>query len=187
MTERVFGGVLCMVLCISCSSGNGRQPAEPIPNVPDDQQRTISRSELDWRWPFRVGTGTVGCLSGAVVFRANGVDYALNDAAKARGFSAVDSIWLTQHSGPPRNPFKGMKQDQRMQVFARVAACRAGAPGGQVAEAQCRQRVRDAHQLNDDQLKQIEAEGEERRWPPLPAQRKDLGPLLEAGQRLCQG
>jgi hypothetical protein len=36
-------------------------------------------------------------------------------------------------------------------------------------------------------LTQIEDEGHERLWPPLPRQPKDLGPLVDAGLKLCQG
>jgi len=36
-------------------------------------------------------------------------------------------------------------------------------------------------------MKQIEDEGHERRWPPLPRKPKDLSPLVDAGLKLCPG
>jgi hypothetical protein len=188
LMEQRCCSLFVALLCVACNGDADRRATpDPIPGIPAIQQRAVSRSEFDWRWPFTVGAGTVGCSSGAAVFRANGVDYALNDVARANGFSALDQIWLTQHSGPPSNPLKAMNQDQRMRVFARAAACDDGTRRSAAEALPCRQRLREAHQLTGDELKQIEVEGVERRWPPLPANLKDLGPLVEAALRLCQG
>jgi hypothetical protein len=41
--------------------------------------------------------------------------------------------------------------------------------------------------LTDDELKQIDAEGRERLWPPLLPRRADLSPVIDAGIKLCRG
>ena len=64
---------------------------DPIPEVPRQQQRTVDRSEFRWQWPFTVGTGTLGCVDGAIVFRSAGTNYALNP-------------WRGRGALPPTNP-----------------------------------------------------------------------------------
>ena len=176
-----YARVFCVLaLSSACSSGGARTIADPIPDIPRNQQRTIDRSELGLSWPLSVGTGTLGCSSGAVVFRAGGVNYALNDAARSRSLAAVDPIWQFQSSGPPSNPLKGVNQDQRMRVFSESAACDRGADA-----SICKQRLRATARLSEADLKQIEAEGVERRWPPLERPRIRIDPLVAAGLKLC--
>ena len=66
-----------------------------------DQQQTIVRAAVEKSWPLTVGRGTLGCQSGAVVFRFNGVSYAVNDAARAQGFVSIDGIRGVRPSLPP--------------------------------------------------------------------------------------
>ena len=176
-----------VIVLLACFGGCERQPqsvTDPIPDIPVNQQRTIARSEFGWQWPLSVGVGTLGCVSGAVVLRTDNVTYALNDAASARGFASVQPAQVTVDSGP-RNPLGRVKQETRMQIFAKAAACNGTA--SDISAPACRQGLRDTHGLSDDELKQIEAEGRERRWRPLPPEYRSLKPLVEAGLKLCSG
>jgi hypothetical protein len=172
--------------CLACAVACGGSPrvANPIPDVPLSQQRAVSRNDFSWQWPFIVGVGTLGCKSGAVIFRSDSTNYAVNDAAAAQGFASARPLQLTVDAGP-RNPLARIKQETRMQIFARSAAC--GAPAGQASASAgpCRQRLRETHGLSEDELKQIDAEGNERRWRPLAAEYTNLAPLVEAGLALC--
>ncbi len=150
--------------------------ADPIAGIAENQQRAVGRNDFPRRWPFTVGTGTLGCVDGALVFRASGVTYALNDAAASRGFASAEPIRLTQHL-PPSNPLTRLTQERRTQIFSQSSAC--------AGSGRCRQRVRDAHALSDAELAQVEAEGQERRWPPLTPNRITLAPVIDAGMKLC--
>jgi len=170
-----------LVLLTSLAACGGAPPiTDPIPGIPPAQQRVIARYELDWQWPLTVGVGTLGCDSGAVVFRTGGSSYAVNDAARARGFASIEPIHLTQAQGLPSNPLKGVNQDRRMQIFRESTAC-------SDADARCRQQVRARYGLSEADLKQVDFEGVERLWPPLASKRKDLGRLVDAGLKLCPG
>jgi hypothetical protein len=139
----------------------------------------VNRSEFRYAWPLSIGVGTLGCVGNAVVFRANGVSYALNEAAASRGFAAVAPIRQTQGSGPPANPLRRLTQDNRMRIFSAFAACE----GANAAD--CQRRVRIANALSEAEMTQIDAEGKERFWPPLEPKRIDLQPLIDAGVKLC--
>ena len=182
MRRRTWILVL-FVFCGGCGSrSNG--VTDPIADLPLNQQRTIARSEFDWRWPLTVGQGTVGCDGGAVVFRSGNVTYSLNEAARAKGFAPVTPLQATVQSAA-QNPLPQVRQDTRMQIFAQAVGCDRTAATSPTTASACRQRLRDAHQLSDDQLKQIEAEGAQRRWPPLAPEYRSLAPVLEAGLKLC--
>lgn len=177
------------LLALLCACGGGssaRQITDPIPDVPSTQQRAVSRHDFGWYWPLAAGAGTLGCSSGAVVFRAAGVTYALNDAAKARRYADVTSIHNAASSAPT-NPLKRLRQDDRMRIFADAAAC--PEPRSMQAERgdACAQRLLTTYRISDPELRQIQAEGQERRWPPLTPSRVDLKPLVDAGLELCSG
>ena len=155
--------------------------ADVIGGVPSHQHRAISRTDFPTEWPFSMNSGLLGCDSGAVVFRAVGVTYALNDAARRRGFEEIARIRLLQPSPPPTNPLKGVNQDIRMAIYKEAAACGNGA-----VASQCRQRVRERRALTDAQLSEIEAEGVERIWPPNQRGLVSLEPIVEAGLKLCR-
>jgi hypothetical protein len=166
---------MLLVLLAGCAA---EAIQDPIPDVPLSQQRAVTRSDFDWRWPFSVGVGTLGCQSGAVVFRHAGANYALNEEATARGYGSVQSIRMPESSRPPSNPLSRLKQEQRMEIFAASARCNTES---------CRRQLQETHRVSAAELKQIEDEGHERTWAPLPRKPKDLGPLVEAGLKLCQG
>jgi hypothetical protein len=180
MPHRPWGLIL-LVLFTACGESRSQRIADPIPDVPANQQRTIARTEIGWKWPLSVGVGTLGCISDAVVFRAGGVTYALNQAATSRGFAPLDPIWATQSSGP-RDPLKRLTQDQRMRIFAEASVCeKAKLPN----QSDCQQRILVTHGLLEQELKQIDAEGRERAWPPLSPMRRSVAPLVDAGLTLC--
>jgi hypothetical protein len=77
MTQRPAALTLLLFFA-ACGESRPPQIADPIADIPGTQQRTVTRSER-WDWPFTVGTGTLGCTSGAVVFRAGGVSYSVNE------------------------------------------------------------------------------------------------------------
>jgi len=176
--QRLASAGCAAVIWLSGCSGRSQAVRDPIAGIPEHQQRTVTRSDFDWRWPFAVGTGTLVCDSGAVVFRSGGTNYALNDAASARGYTRLQDIWLDRTGGPPSNPLGRLKQETRVQIFAQAAGCRAPV---------CRDRIRAQHAVSEQELAQIEAEGQERFWPPLERPRRSLAPLLEAGLKLCTG
>ena len=131
----------------AAACGPGANLADPIPEIPRAQQRTIDRSELRWQWPFTVGTGTLGCVDGAIVFRSTGTSYALNDLARSRGFASNESIRQIGASGPPSNPLSRLTQADRERIFAESIACERSpanwsGPKGATAPPRCLARRR---------------------------------------------
>lgn len=173
-----------VVLLQACAGGSDDALRDPIPDVPPSRQRTVTRGEFDLRWPLTVGTGTLGCTSGAVLFRSGGVTYALNGAARTRRYAAVGSIQQARSSAPT-NPLKRLDQDERMRIFAAADACERADRASALRLDSCGQRLLRTYALSEPELRQIQAEGQERRWPPLSPARADLTPLVDAGLRLC--
>jgi hypothetical protein len=170
-------GVVAVALAAACSGNAPRVVEDPIPDLPPSQQRTVTRSDFDWRWPFSVGVGTLGCQSGAVVFRHRSTNYALNEAAAKHGYASPQSITMPEASRPPTNPLSRLKQERRMQIFVASTKC---------STEPCRKQLQATAGISAAELKQIEEEGHERVWPPLPRKPKDLAPLVDAGLKLCQ-
>lgn len=186
---RIWSAPRSALVFILIAGGCGAErdlsaPLDPIPDLPRSAQRKVSRGELGLQWPFEVGQGTIGCAAGAVVFRSQGIDYALNDAAKSLGFRPVEPIWEFRTEGWPSNPLKRIPQDQRKKIFTDFVACKKDLTPG-FSEDPCKQRARQFVNLTDAELQQIEAEGIERRWPPQSPNRKSLDPLLKMAAQLC--
>ena len=176
-------------LAVVAVAGCGRQApavADPVEGVPLAQQRTITRNEIGYKWPFNMGAGTIACDGGALFFRADGTTYALSRSAGTRGYANVDAIRRVQESGPPSDPVGRLTQDVRVKMFADLSACggAGGATGSQRA-AECRTRIRERAGVSETELSKIEAEGVERNWPPLPRILMSLDPISEAGRLLC--
>jgi hypothetical protein len=172
------------VALLCCACGGQRDLSDPIDGFPASQQETIARRTIDKDWPLTVGRGTLGCLSDAVVFRANGVNYAVNDAARAMGFASIDPIRGSRPSPPPSNPLGRIVQDERMKVFAELSACGSLTP--LESQNDCTRRLGARYRLNDAELRQIAAEGTERFWPPLQRPKADLQLLTDRGAKLCK-
>lgn len=171
---------LLVILACGCD-GPGRI-TDPIGDVPVAQQRLITRQQYGWRWPFIVGLGTLACSDDAVLFRANGATYGLNPVARARGFGNPDSIRGAAGLAPT-NPLRRLPQDTRMRVFRAVESCRQD----QTDTAHCRAQVMAQFGLSPAELSQVDAEGRERHWPPLPAELMTLEAILRDGAALCMG
>jgi hypothetical protein len=185
MREHLVG--FCLLLTFgACGERRAAPVTDRIRSIPYEAQRRVSRAELGLLWPLKPGTGTIGCLSGAIVFRTGGIDYALNDLAKSRGFVAIDRIWESRSEGPPSNPLKRITQDRRKQIFAELRACEKTRPESSLHVSVCKQRLRQSTPLSEDDLRQIESEGVERLWPPQAPARKSTEPLLALGLKLCQ-
>ena len=183
------GPVPAVLLGITATwlAGSGRgveTVADPVQGVPLAQQRTITRNEVGYKWPFNMGAGTIACDAGALFFRADGTTYALSRGAGTRGYANVDAIRRVQGSGPPSDPVSRLTQDVRMKLFADVSGCATGVAGSQLAAA-CRTRIRERGGVSDSELTKIEAEGVERNWPPLPPVLMSLDVITEAGRMLC--
>lgn len=168
--------VATLLACGACG-GAAEVPTDPIEGFPAAQQQTIMRATVDKDWPLTVGRGTLGCQSGAVVLRFNGVSYAVNDAARAQGFASIDGIRGDRPSPPPTHPLSRITQEKRMEVFADLARC--------AASTDCTNMVGARHRLTSSDLRLILDEGNERLWPPLERSKADLKPLVDRGLKLC--
>jgi hypothetical protein len=175
------GLILLLALCCTC-----RGVPDPAHGIPLNQQRVVTQADFGADWPFEPAAGTLACIAGAVVFRAQGVDYALNEAASSRGYAPPGALVRMQRSRPPTNPLPGVRQDQRQKIFAASMQCDRQAAGTGTDGSACKQRLRDAMKLSDGDLRQIEAEGQERVWPPVPPRRQSVQPIVEAGSHLCR-
>jgi hypothetical protein len=181
-------GVWIVLVAVTVACGSGRDLEDHIAGMPTTAQRTITRSELGWQWPFDPWVGTIGCGDGAAVFRAGGVSYGLNRRALERGFLSADPIRVSKGLGPPSDPVGRLTQEARMKIFAAVRACdRATGSAETAAGASCRQRITDSHGISGSELTRVDAEGMERGWPPLERPLLPLDPVLTEAMKLCAG
>jgi len=176
LDSRSIPGFVLLVAMAAC----GRESArinDPIAGVPLARQRAVSRTEFGFRWPLSVGVGVLACdQQGTILFRTQGTTYALT----ASGNRAADlaPYRILEPTGPPTNPLRRIKQNDRMAVFASVMSC---GPRDTSCSNAALQRVG----LTRDEWTQIETEGRERRWPPLTRDPMPLDPLIAAGRPLC--
>ena len=102
--ENEFGSIeeLLAASALILSEPAPPEPQPPPPAPPPPPPGYVSRAQLGAAWPFSVAAGVVRCeLGGAVVFRANGVDYAINGTARGLDrWAEVDDIWLDDPSIP---------------------------------------------------------------------------------------
>jgi hypothetical protein len=185
---RLVQAAVVSIAAVS-QAGCGRSTpvvSEPVPGVPTAQQRTITRTELGYQWPFTVGVGTVACDGGALAFRSGAKTYALSREAGTRGYANVDAIRQVQGGGPPSDPVSRLTQDVRMNLFAQTSAC-GNAPDGERSRrgSDCKARVRERSGVSDSELTRIEAEGVERNWPPLKPVLISLDAVIAAAGQLC--
>jgi hypothetical protein len=173
-----------IVAAIACGACAGDAVTDPIDGFPAAQQRAVARPQFGLDWPFETAAGTLACRDGAVAFRANGETYALNDAAANLGFRAVGGVVRIQRGGPPSHPLSRVRQDERQRIFRVSMLCERSSTGDLVTR--CKTELRDSSGVTSAELDQIEAEGRERLWPPLPERRVSLEPLVKAGLKLCE-
>jgi hypothetical protein len=180
--------VIAALAAVALAACGRQQPAvaDPVEGIPLAQQRTITRNEIGYKWPFEMGVGTIACDGGALFFRTAGTTYALSRGAGTRGYASVDAIRREQGSGPPSDPVSRLTQDARIKLFAQASACDSDArAAGSPRAAECRARLRERHGLSEGELTKIEAEGVERNWPPLPPIQMSLDPIVDAARPLC--
>ena len=163
------------VVAMSAAACGADGPGDLIDGFPPAQQETVRRSS--WRaWPLSVVVGTLGCDRDAVVFRAAGTTYAVNDAARARGFAALDPILMPAPSPKPSNPLSRITQQDRTKIFEEASAC---------GDRGCESQIRARYRLSEAELEQVKVEGRERVWPPLKRQPASTKLLLDRGLLLC--
>lgn len=76
----------------------------------DADGRRVTAAELGDRWPLTVREGKIACIPGpvvpgirrvdAVVLHSRGKTYALNGAAKSRGYLPIEPIWKNDPAIP---------------------------------------------------------------------------------------
>lgn len=160
--------------------GHGSRPIDdPIGNVPLNSQRAVSRVDFSFRWPLSVGAGVLGCdQDNRILFRTQGVTYQL--AGRTDGAAGVEPLRIPEPSPPPTNPLRRMKQGDRMAAFASMTAC-----ASQPSSDLCASATLERFGLSREEWTQVEAEGRERRWPPLTREYMSLEPLIASGRTLC--
>ena len=148
-----------LIAGLAVAAACGGKPAavdDPVPGIAPTQQRTITRSEVGYKWPFAVGVGTIACDGGALMFRAGGTTYALSRGAGTRGYANIDAIRQVQGSGPPSDPLPGLNQDVRMKLFAQSYGCgTADDDAGKRRVAECKARIREVNKLTESDLTRI--------------------------------
>ena len=184
-----LGWAAVVSIAALAQAGCGRSApvvSDPVPGVPAAQQRTITRTELGYQWPFTVGVGTIACDGGALMFRSDGTTYALSRGAGTRGYAGVDAIRRTQGSGPPSDPVSRLTQEVRMKLFAQSSACGSAGDGAEDRRVTaCKARIREVNHVTESELTRIEAEGAERYWPPLKPPLMSLDAVIVAARQLC--
>lgn len=171
----------CAALMVVGACDRAGTIRDPIENIPISRQRTISRSDLGFRWPLSVGAGTLACDdTEAIVFRNQGITYLLR--GQRAGTHDIQAVRMPEPAAPPSNPLKRLKQAEREEMFRQVSQCDSQAAN----EAGCRRAAVQRFGLSDAEWDQIDVEGHERRWPPLSRGWMSLDPLIAAGRALCQ-
>ena len=173
---------LASVLLMIAACGHGKGVADPIPDLPLPRQRTILRQELGFRWPLTVGIGTLACDgTGAILFRSAGVTYVVSGTRP--GALSLASLRVPEPSPPPSHPLKRVPQSTRMDAFASMVHCQAR----NQADRACEGGVLARFGLSSEEWALIDAEGDERKWPPLTRGLMPLDAMITAGRALCAG
>ncbi|HTL45765.1 MAG TPA: hypothetical protein VL262_15610 [Vicinamibacterales bacterium] len=174
---RRAGSFAAIALLTAC--GTSDRVSDPINGVPLLHQQTISRAQLGFRWPLIPGTGTLACADGGVIlFRSAGVTYVVQ--GERPGAADISRLRIFEASAPPSNPVRRLTQNVRMEAFVSLEQCRSRGDMNT-----CLQSVRRRFSLSADEAQLVEAEGQERRWPPLSRRLMPLDPLVAAGRALC--
>jgi len=177
MGRRIF---FFAALALLAACGTHDRVSDPVAGIPLARQQTISRAQLGFRWPLSPGTGTVACAEdGVILFRTGGVTYVVQ-GDRTRGTDIVP-LRMPEPSSLPSNPVRRLTQNVRMDAFASLQRCRSNTD-----QEACSQAVQERFGLSADEARLVEAEGQERRWPPLARGLMPLEPLADAGRALCQ-
>jgi hypothetical protein len=164
---------------IGCGSDRP-SPEDRVAGVADAQQRRVSKHAFGNDWPLVADSATLACNQDQVVIHVEGHDYALSDANKS--FPLLpDNLLGPAHSKWPSNPLSRLRQEERQHLFTQLTAC-----AKQADAAACRRDLGATAHLSDQELDQIDVEGRERLWPPLPTPRHTVDALVDAGKWLCK-
>lgn len=159
----------------------------------------VGRADFGDRWPLTVAEGTLACSDGAVTFKTrDGRTYAVNGAARARGFRAIDPIWRKATKFTLQNR---LPEQQRRSFFAASVRCERDAEKkaaeryptdvnqqvdyGRKTGGECKSSLRGRFSLTQEEAAQITAEGVALGWPPLTPAHMNIEPLIERGLQLC--
>jgi len=176
--RSVYCAACIMLMTTACGRGSQRID-DPIGNVPLNRQRAVSRVDFSFRWPLSVGAGVLGCdQENRILFRTQGVTYQVD--GRTDGVGGIEPLRMPEPSPPPTNPLRRVTQSDRMAAFASMTACAA-----HPSDDLCASATLERYGLSREEWTQVEAEGRERRWPPLPREYMSLDPLIAAGRTLC--
>jgi hypothetical protein len=176
MSGRIlsFAAIALLAAC-----GSQDRVSEPIDDIRPVRQKTITRAQLGFEWPLSPGIGTLACPDdGAILFRTGGVIYGVSGSHP--GAADITPLRVHEPSPLPSNPVRRVTQNVRMDAFALLERCRAS---GQ--EDACSRSVQERFGLSGEEARLIQAEGQERRWPPLARNLMSLEPLVAQGRALC--
>jgi hypothetical protein len=169
--------VAAVALLTACGTRDG--VSDPIEGISLAHQKTISRAQFGFRWPLSPGTGTLACAAdGVILFRTGGVSYIVSGSRP--GAAEITPLRVAQPSPLPSHPAKRLTQNVRMEAFASLERC----ASSDQTDA-CSRGVQERFGLSTEEARLIDAEGQERRWPPLDRDLMSLDPLLSAGRALC--
>lgn len=102
----------------SGSSGTYNAPA-PAPSSASSVTIGATDANKPWSgdsWPFTVSTGTLKCDGDAVIFVANGRNFAVNGMAKSRGFADIAPIWRDNNAIPGMKIYIGVVLDPGLKL-----------------------------------------------------------------------
>ena len=174
------GLVSCVALALVTGCGRAGSVPDPIEGISLSRQRTISRSELGFRWPLSVGVGTLACdEAGAVLLRNQGETYLVS--GRRQGARDISALRLPEPAAPPSNPLGRLEQAKRQEAFRQMTRCDSSQPD----RAECRRAGLQRLGLSEAEWHQIDVEGHERRWPPLARESMSLDSIIAAGRELC--
>jgi hypothetical protein len=127
--------------------------------------------------------------------------FAVNGTARGRGFAAIEPIWQTQPLLDPVPVVARRRADVRRGIFVAIVKCEDEAAkqaeklsddlSKQIDQERklsetCKTQLRTNNQLTEEELSQIGNEGVAQACPPLKPGRVNIGPIIQAGLKLCQ-
>ena len=182
MSKRALILIPIAIMCGGCGAAPG--------------ERAITRAEFGEAWPLTVDGGVIACVDGSsVVFRADGVTYAINGTARgqaaARGDREIEPIQRLQPVAAVTARADRLSEADRQAIFAEVVQCQrngahyTGAAAVGWAEV-CRTHFARPSKLAGDELSLIMTEGASIGWPPLKPVRAGIRPIFDVGLKLCR-
>jgi hypothetical protein len=153
-----------------------------------DSPGVIRAEEFGADWPFTVDSGRLRCeVDGPrqyVTFEATGLTYAVNGAARGTGrYLETGAIRRRVPAPADLATAARIPEPDRMAIFAEVVACDGT---NDFATGACRAKVGAARKVTVAEIDLVVNEGAEKFWPPLEPFFVNVGPIIDAGLRLCR-